>query len=297
MNLLRLINYKYLALLAIAQLVFRYGFLELQANLPIALSDWQYALFVLSSVCIAGGGFLINNVISAGRISAESLQTNYKISESKAYNFYAALNIIGVGIGFYLANYIGSSGFALLFIAISGTLYLYASSLRQSLLIGNFIIAIIAALAIIGIGIFNLYPVITATNRPQLSLLFRLFIDYGIFTFFIVLVLTFVRDLIDSDTDYNSGATSLPIALGRGRTAKVAFAVAIIPVALLLYYANTYIVTLLWALIYGLVFILGPLIYFLIKIWSAATRKEFVQLGKVLDMVLFFTALSIAVIT
>jgi 4-hydroxybenzoate polyprenyltransferase len=52
MKYLKLIRYQNLLILAFMQLIFRYGFLKLQ-NIPLALTDWQYLLLVLSTVLIA----------------------------------------------------------------------------------------------------------------------------------------------------------------------------------------------------------------------------------------------------
>ncbi len=56
MNFLKLIRFQNLIMLAIMQLIFRYGFLKLQ-GIPLALNDWQYLLLVLSTICIAAGGY------------------------------------------------------------------------------------------------------------------------------------------------------------------------------------------------------------------------------------------------
>ena len=109
MKLLKLLGIQNLLLLAFAQLVFRYGFIDLDPNIYPVLTDWQNALLVIACVFIAAGGFLMIN------ISDNENYTN-TISESRAYNLYAVLTFIGVGIGFYLANYIEKPWFSIMFI-------------------------------------------------------------------------------------------------------------------------------------------------------------------------------------
>jgi len=46
-----------------------------------------------------------------------------------------------------------------------------------------------------------------------------------------------------------------------------------------------------------LVFIMAPLVYYLLKLWNAKTQKDFEQLETVLKIVLLFTVLSVAVVT
>jgi len=300
MNFLKLIRFQNLIMLAIMQLIFRYGFLDLQ-KIPLALNDWQYLLLVLSTVFIAAGGYLINNVFdkSTDEINKPNdVVVGKGISEAMAYNFYIALNIIGVGVGFYLANVIERPGFALLFIVISGTLYLYASGLKQSLLIGNIIVALLLSLSIIIIAIFDLLPMITPANQAGMGLLFKILLDYAIFAFIINFIREIVKDLEDVNGDYNQGMNTLPIALGVARTSRIVFGLSFIPLGLIIYYINENLFSydLYYATAYGLVLILAPLLYFTIKIFSAKNQKDFNHLSKVLKFVIFFGILSIAVI-
>lgn len=288
-------------MIVLMQLIFRYGFLDLQ-NIPLALNDWQYLLLVLATVTIAAGGYLINNVFDqeTDKINKpQDVVVGKSISESNAYMLYTVLNIIGVGIGFYLSNYIGKPSFSAVFIVIAATLYLYASSLKQSLLIGNFLIAVITSFSIIIIGIFDLYPILTTENSRLYGLMFKVLLDYALFCFIINFIRELVKDLEDVDGDYNLGMNTLPIAFGVARTSKLVFGLSFIPLALLLWYTNTYYIAynLYFGAAYTLFFIVAPLLYFTIKMSSAKTQKEFRHLSNVLKLVLFFGILSVLVIT
>ena len=125
MNYLKLIRFQNLLMLALMQLVFRYGFLELQ-NIPLALADWQFHILVLATVCIAAGGYIINNIFAVETDTEnkpENVIVGKFISETKAYNLYIGFTVIGVAMGFYLANLIEKPSFAALFIIIAATLY------------------------------------------------------------------------------------------------------------------------------------------------------------------------------
>jgi 4-hydroxybenzoate polyprenyltransferase len=86
------------------------------------------------------------------------------ITESAAYNIYAVLNISGVAIGFYLSNVIVKPSL-LLFYFDSRNLYIYATSLKQMILLGNVIIALLLSFSVVIIGVFDLYPAINAENQ------------------------------------------------------------------------------------------------------------------------------------
>lgn len=281
------------------QLIFRYGFLKLQ-NIPLALNDWQYGLLVLSTVLIAAGGYVINNIFDQDTDNdnkPNNVIVGKSISETNAYSIYVALNITGVSIGFYLSNVIAKPGFAALFILIAATLYFYAINWKQMLLIGNFIVALLLSFSVIIIGIFDLFPVVNQSNQSLMANLFSILIDYAVFAFMINFIREIVKDLEDVNGDYNQGMRTLPITLGISRTAKVVSILSFIPVCAILLYINNYLMPLLFVTIYMLLFVVGPLLYFSIKIWSASSQKEFHVLSLLLKWILLFGILSILVIS
>lgn len=288
-------------MLALMQLIFRYGFLELQ-NIPLALADWQYILLVLATMSIAAGGYIINNIFDVETDTEnkpENVIVGKFISETKAYNLYIGFTIIGVAISFYLSNVIGKPSFASIFIIIAATLYFYATSLKQSLLIGNIIVALLLSFSVIIIGIFDLFPITNEENRPFMGLLFSILIDYAIFAFIINFIREIVKDLQDVEGDSNQGMNTLPIAFGTKKTTKLVFGLSFIPVILILNYINTNLFSagLFYGTVFGIVFILAPLLYFTTKIWSAKKPKDFHHLSTVLKWILFFGILSIVVIS
>lgn len=301
MKYLKLIRYQNLFMLALMQLIFRYGFLELQ-NIPLALADWQYILLVLATVCIAAGGYIINNIFDVetdNHSKPETVIVGKFISETMAYNLYIGFTVIGVAIGFYLSNVIGKPSFASIFIVIASTLYFYATSLKQSLLIGNIIVALLLSFSVIIIGIFDLFPIANQENRPIMGLLFSILIDYAIFAFIINFIREITKDLEDIAGDSSQEMSTLPIVFGTNKTSKIVFGLSFIPVILILNYINTNLFSagLIYGTLYGLVFILAPLIYFTTKIWSAKSQKEFHHLSTILKWILFFGILSIVVIS
>lgn len=300
MNYLKLIRFQNLLMLALMQLVFRHGFLELQ-NIPLALADWQFYILVLATVCIAAGGYIINNIFDVETDTEnkpENVIVGKFISETKAYNLYIGFTVIGVAMGFYLANLIEKPSFAALFIIIAATLYFYATSLKQSLLIGNFIVALLLSVSVVIVGIFDLYPVTFEGNRPVMGLLFGILLDYALFAFIINFIREIVKDLQDVNGDLNQGMNTLPIVFGVKKTTKLVFVLGFVPIICIVYYinANLFASGLLYATVYGLVFILAPLLYFSTKIWSAATSQDFQHLSTVLKWILFFGILSIGII-
>ena len=299
MKFLKLIRYQNLLLLAFMQLIFRYVFFQSQ-DIPLALADWQYGLFVLSTVLIAAGGYVINNIFDQHTDTINKPNTvviGKSISETQGYNIYIALTATGVSIGFYLSNVIAKPGFATIFILIAATLYLYATSLKQMMLIGNIMVALLLSFSVVIIGIFDLFPTIHEGNQQQMANLFSILLDYTIFAFMINLLREIVKDIEDVDGDYNMGMNTLPIAIGKSRTAKIVFVLSFIPVLLILHYIYNYLFGLLFVTLYLLFFVVAPLLYFTIKIGAATSKKEFHNLSLLLKWILLFGILSIVVIS
>ena len=301
MKYLKLVRFPNLVLLAIMQLIFRYGFLDHQM-LVLALNDWQYVLLVLSTVFIAAAGYVINDIFDqeSDAINRPQQQIVGKsISESAAYNIYVALNLIGVGIGFYLSNVIEKPSFATIFIFIAALLYFYATTLKGIVLLGNFVVAFILALSVLVIGVFDLYPMIFHGNQAQMKVLFSILTDYAVFAFLINFIREIIKDAEDVKGDYNQGIRTLPIVFGIERTAKVIFGLLLVAVGLVAWYMNTYLMIneLYIAVIYLLITVVAPLLYTLVISWTAKSPKEFRHLSWILKAIIFFGICSILVIT
>ena len=300
MKYLKLIRYQNLLLLAFMQLLFRYGFLKFQ-NIFLSLNDWQYGLLVLATILIAAAGYVINDILDQETDydnDKRNVIVGKLISEKAAYNLYFALNITGVGIGYYLANVIQKPSFAGAFIIVSATLYMYATSLKQMLLIGNIVVALLLSFSVIIIGLFDLLPATYEGNQTEMGVIFSILIDYAIFAFIINLIREIVKDMEDVEGDYNNGMSTLPIAIGNEKTSKIAAALGIIATLILLWYMNSNLMPtkLYYAVIYGLLFVVAPMIFFVVKIWNAKTKEDFHLLSTVLKWIIFFGILSILAI-
>jgi 4-hydroxybenzoate polyprenyltransferase len=285
-------------MLAFMQLVFRYLFLE-QSYVDLALTDFNYILLVIATVCIAAGGYVINNIMDQDTDEIAKPQNRVvgvSISEAVAYNWYIGLTIVGVGIGFYLSNVIYKPTFASMFILVATLLYMYATSFKQIPVLGNVVVALMLSTSIIIIGLFDILPAIDVDNRFRMKEAFDILMHYAIFAFIINLIREIVKDMEDMDGDYQSGINTLPIAIGVQKTKIIVGVLTVISIGILAYYVNSNLFELDYVVYYAMILIVGPLIYFGVKLLNAATKKEFHHLSLVLKIILFFGILSVAVI-
>ena len=298
LSLLKLIRAGNLIFIALTMYLIKYGLFE-PFGVAVTLNLLGFSLLVLAVICVAASGYVINDIFDVKadlKNKPDRTLIHNKISEKAAYRWFFILNIIGVGLGFYLSNMIGRPGFSAFFIFGSAILYLYNSQFQQTILVGNILVSIIVGLVPVGVGLYDLLPAITDQNQQTQSVIFSILIDYSLFAFLINLLREIVKDQEDIDGDYNAGYKTLPIVLGKQRTNKILFAGALIPLGFLIFYIYKYLFENIPAVIYTLLLLAGPLLFFLINIWSAEKKTEYSRLSLVLKAVLFFGLISIGLL-
>ena len=282
-------------LIAFIQCLIKYFILE-SRGVQVALDDLHFVLLVIATIAIAAAGNIINDIydVDTDTINRPNkVLIGRKISEKTAYQFFIILNIIGVGIGFYLSNYIGKPAFAAIFIIISGLLYMYASHLKGILLIGNIVVSILVAFSILIVGIFDIVPVLSANTRELQVLALQVILHYAGFAFVLNLIREIVKDIEDINGDKKAGMNTLPIAVGRKRTTTVVFVLAALLALIIIGYSYFYLYNSPATILYFLFFIVGPLIYFCIKTLSAENAKDFAVLSVLLKVIMFLGICSV----
>lgn len=292
---LKLIRLPNLLMIVLTQVLVKYFLFE-PFGIDTVLSHFSFSLLVFSMICLAASGNIINDLhdIKADKINKpHKLLIGKEISEKTAWNWFMVLNIIGVGIGFYLSNLVGKPSFVALFIIPSAFLYFYATQIKGTVLVGNLVVSIMVAMIIVMVGIFDLVPAITPVNLTTQKVLFSILVDYAIFAFLVNFLREVVKDQEDITGDYNAGYQTLPVLLGRTRTNYIIFILALLPLVGVLYYLYVYLYESRAAMLYVLISLVGPLLYFLVKITGAETKKQYHHLSLVLKLILAAGILSI----
>jgi 4-hydroxybenzoate polyprenyltransferase len=282
-------------MIAFVQLLIKYALFK-PFNVDITLNWFGFLLLILSTLCIAAAGNIINDIqdVDTDIVNRpEKVIIGKKVTEKTAYNLFIILNVIGVGLGFYLSNLVSRSGFFAIFVIISALLYIYATYLKQTLLVGNIVISVLVAMSVLIVGLFELLPVVTVQNQATQLTFFKILLDYALFAFIINLVREVAKDIEDIDGDYKAGMNTLPIAIGRERATKVLFALTLLPLFGVVYYMLTYLYKQQIAVGYFLLFLVAPLLYITIKSFSAKTKKDVRHISTILKIVMFFGMLSL----
>ena len=298
-----LIRWKNLLIIALVQYLVRYALLipfRESHGVMTTLSDFNFFLLVLASMCIAAGGYVINDIydVETDRINKPNkLIINKHITEKNATTIFIVLNIIGVGLGFYLSNSIGKSAFFSIFFIASALLYIYSTSLKQIAVVGNVVVSIVVALSVLLVGIFELIPAMNGSNKAVQTTFINIIRDYAIFAFMINLVREMVKDIEDIDGDHNAGIDTLPVVIGRERANKVVFFLSLIPIIFVIYYVVTYLFKQQLVVGYFLVLVIAPLIYISIKLFSAEQKSHYKHISLMLKLVMLTGMLSLLLYT
>ncbi|GAB1858018.1 geranylgeranylglycerol-phosphate geranylgeranyltransferase [Flavobacteriaceae bacterium MHTCC 0001] len=282
-------------MIALAQLLIKYALLE-PFGVETALDTFGIGILILATLCIAAAGNVINDIYDVDTDSInkpDKLIVGKSISEKSAYNFFISLNVIGVLLGFYVSHYVGKSAFFGIFVVISALLYVYASYLKGILLVGNIIISILVAASLLIVGLFELTPNLNEFNKDIQLTFFKTILNYALLAFIINLLREIAKDAEDMKGDYSTGIKTLPILIGRKRTALLLIALNSIPLSFIISYTITELYKQQIALIYFIVFVIAPMIYISIKLFLASTKKDFHYIATLYKLVMFFGMLSL----
>lgn len=299
-NYLKLVRYQNLILIALTQIIFRYGFLKYK-GLPLALTDFQFALLVLATVFIAAAGYVINDIydVETDEINKPNqVYITQTISEKNANILYITLTSIGVILGFYIANVIDKPSFAVLFILTSFLLYLYTTTLKSIPFLGNIVVSLLVAFSILIIGVFDIYPII-AYNPSEMRSYFSILLDFAAFAFMVNFVREIVKDAQDYEGDFQNDIKTIPVAFGKKTANSIAQILLLVTLFFIGKYAYQYLMenSLYTATLYMLITVIAPLIYVLVQLFSAKESSNYKHLSLILKFVLFFGIFSIVIIT
>lgn len=237
-------------------------------------------LFVLSAstLLIAAAGYIINDYydIKIDLINKpDRVVIGKSITRRYAILFHTLLSFAGVLLGLFLSWKIAAVNFV-----SAALLWLYSNSLKRQPFIGNFVVALLTGIAIWLVD--SLYK----TGH-------MLIITYATFAFFMTLVREIIKDMEDLKGDQTFGCKTLPIVWGVRKTKHFIYgilAIFIITVVVLNYFYENLPIP------FFLLFLFLPLLWFLVRLIRADTKKDFNWLSQFCKIILLLGILSMAFI-
>jgi len=179
-------------------------------------------LIMLATVFIAAGGYVINDYfdVKIDRINRpDELIVTRSISKPAAMHLSLSLSGIGIVCGIVAAILLRSLTIGILFILVPGLLWFYSSSYKRLFLIGNLIIALLAALTPMLVALANvaILQLRYATILPYTTLQHDLYAwlgGFALFAFLLTWIREIVKDMQDQMGDRELECHSMPVVWG-----------------------------------------------------------------------------------
>lgn len=288
----QMIRWPNLVFIGLTQVLFYYS-----AYVPLyqVAHPAQLAWLVAASVFIAAAGYIINDYfdLNIDQVNKPDRNViNAVISRRWALFWHLLLSISGIVCTLIAARLdkwylvVGNSFCVIL-------LWLYSTSFKKKLLIGNVVISALTAWTVL-ILFFLEVPSSSAFNANEItSKYFRVAFLYAGFSFIISIIREAVKDVADMIGDERYGCRTLPIVAGI-RATKIYIAVWTVVLIASLIILQLYILQFGWyaAVLFSLAFVIVPLCYFFKQLFQSVSTKEFHRLSALSKWIMLAGILS-----
>ncbi|MCU7551525.1 geranylgeranylglycerol-phosphate geranylgeranyltransferase [Chitinophagaceae bacterium LB-8] len=290
---LRLVRWPNLVFIIITQLLFYFCIYQ-----PLFQTQEIYQLLwlIVASVFIAAAGYIINDYfdLNIDQINKPGKNViNSIINRRWAIIWHIGLSTAGI-IATAIAVSFHKWYLIIANIVVVSLLWLYSTSFKRQLLIGNIVISLLTSWTVL-ILFFAKVPfnAVYGNNDPNITKYFKISFLYAGFAFVISLVREAIKDIEDLKGDLRYECRTLPIVTGI-RTAKVYVAVWLVVLigALLLLQLYLLLIGWAWAVIYSILFVIVPSIILLSRLLKARTTQEFSKLSALTKLIMFTGILS-----
>lgn len=281
--------------LALTQVFFRYFVvIPILSNFGkySIFSTGQFFLLVISTVLIAAAGYIINDYFDV-KIDIIN-KPNRVILSNKVHRRWAIVlhvlfNLVALAIAVYLAWYVKNLMLAGIHLAVMGGLWFYSTNYKKQFLVGNIVIAVITALTIVIIGIYEpiLFDAYTYSDKLAALSLFRFMFAYSFFAFFVTLIREIVKDMEDIQGDKNYDCKTIPIILGIKASKIIILALSLIVLVATIYIQMHPVVsnaTRSW--IYVFATIQFPILFMLWNLRKAETKADYAGLSNMIKLIM-----------
>ena len=300
---LRLVRSLNLFFIVLTQALFYYcvlpfAFRDVSYEPTLLLQPKLFWLLCLASLLIAGAGYIINDYfdLNIDQVNKPEKQVVDTIIKRRwAILWHWLFSFFGVIISFYISWKLNNW---LIGIANAGCVFLlmlYSTTFKKKLLIGNLIISILTAWVTLVLFVAELELNLSPLPEVQVAMgrLFKLTVVYSGFAFISSLVREVVKDIEDMEGDERYGCRTMPIVWGVN-VAKMFAAVWLIVLLSAVIILQFYVLQFRWwwVILYSLVFIIGPVIWILVKLYRAASKQEFHRLSNAIKFVMLTGILS-----
>ena len=313
-NFVKLIRPINLLVLTLIIVIIKFGLINQFINAP-ALTNFNFYLFLISTLLITASGYIINDIYDekVDKINKDHKRIiNKEINSKSAIICYFLFNILALLIIIYVALTVKKVIFSLIFLYSIFILWKYSKQLKYTFLRGNLVVSWLVALSILNLGLFDIIPVINNENSSRI--IFLIIMIYSLFAFLMTFSREIIKDLEDAEGDKIYGANTIALNLGIYKTKIIINSINLVIlflIALWQYFQySLYLTTFntinneqieIWgtnnlSIIYT-VLLQICIIYFIVKCYFAKQKSDFSFLSKISKIIMLLGIFSVLVYT
>jgi 4-hydroxybenzoate polyprenyltransferase len=261
----------------------------------LLMSTFDFSLLVISTMLIAAAGYIINDYFDTktDRINKpERLIIGKTIKRRAAIALHIIFNSLALVMVSYLCFKSGSYQLILIQLFSIVSLWFYSTSFKKQMLVGNIIIAGMAALVPLTVGLYEFsfggLELIQMMNSfepgagSRLLIIIAMFVcGYAGFAFLTNLMREIIKDMEDAEGDYATGGRTMPIVIGLKSSKYITLGIIASTIVLLAIIQQSLLLTFkLNTLFYYLIFAVQiPLIYLAMLTLNASSKKDFSRMS------------------
>lgn len=277
----------------ISVLIFRFVLFE-NNILDLGLSKLYYFLFLIATGIVMYGGILLYRIVLQEEFPTKNIEKDI----DKSYYIYLGVNVIGIGISFFIANAIDKTYYFGFFLALAAIIYLYVTQWRKILLFDNIVYSFIITFPLFAMVMVDLMPSLQMfenEHNEEKQQLLNISLQICTLLFVLYFIKTIVLDLKFMELDLKYKRKSLATLHGRELGAKRTTYLSTLPLALILLFCLMH-TNFTYLIGYFGVAVVLPYFFYLLKLWNAQSTKDFTFANNILNIIIWLTIFSVVVL-
>lgn len=292
-----------LLIIALTMALMRYFVLQplvAMNGFELQLSGTYFALLVSSTLMIAAAGNVINDYFDqrTDRINKpKHIIVGVHVKRRVAMAVHQVLNVAGLGLAAYIAWRVGMWSLSIVSFFAAGSLWFYSVQFKRDLIVGNLVIAILAGLVPLLVGIYEIPLLVReygaevaayfAESAPDedpmiyFKIMFFFIFVYSGFAFALNLIREIQKDMADVKGDRRIGARTIPLVYGIKKAKKVTAVLLVLTMVAVIAMQQRFVDNA-YSLTYLLAAVIVPMGLSFFYNWKAVYRRDFVKAGNYL---------------
>ena len=336
---IKLIRLPNLLIIVLTQYAIRFGIIYpmlLINGIDLQMSEVDFFLLSLSTVMIAASGYIINDYfdLKIDRVNRpDKIIIGKYLKRRLAMGAHVVINSLAIILAAYVAYRMGNWKLIFIQLMAAGALWYYSISFKRQVLVGNVVVALLAALVPFVAGLYELilqhtraedivngvlFFVESGTPFEQVMFEFKIVlsntmkwvIGFSVFAFLSTMVREIVKDIEDYEGDKKYFSNTLAVMHGKEKAKRVAQLFVVVMLLLIGYVQYNQVIVndgggtveraqsqtkALITAIYFLFVLQIPLLYVLFKLQKARVKRDYSKLSWNMKAIMLLGILYIAV--